>query len=86
VVILDLRDLSFMDCSGLRVVLDALDRAEANGQRLVLVGAGSRVLRLFEVLRMEHLLTEDDDGGAGHSMWDGDGYPSHREARGFPNG
>ena len=59
-IALDLRDLTFMDSSGLRALLQARDRARTNGHRFVIVGVGPSVRRVFEVSGMESLL--DDDG------------------------
>lgn len=62
-VILDLRRLSFMDCSGLRVVLDADAglRRRGSGRRLVVVGGGGQVRRLFALTGMAaHLSLVDD--------------------------
>jgi anti-anti-sigma factor len=36
-VVLDLRDLRFIDCCGVRTVVDASDRARRAGRRLVLL-------------------------------------------------
>jgi anti-anti-sigma factor len=55
-VLLDLRDLTFVDSSGLHVFLEASKRAEANGHRLVMVGATQTTQRLFELTGAEFLL------------------------------
>lgn len=44
---LDMRELDFMDCAGLRVILSAAERAEQNGHRLVLLRGPARVDRVF---------------------------------------
>lgn len=53
-VLVDLRPVAFLDCSGLRVLCRAETRARAQGGRLRLVCDGPRVLRL---LRASGLLT-----------------------------
>jgi anti-anti-sigma regulatory factor len=44
----------------LRPFLTARDRAEANGRRLVLTGAGPPVRRVFEITGSESLLVDHD--------------------------
>ena len=46
-VVLDLRELSFMDTSGVHVIVDASDRATSAGRRMVLVRGPSQVDRLL---------------------------------------
>jgi anti-anti-sigma factor len=46
-VVLDLRELTFMDCAGIHVVVDASNRGRQAGTHLVLVRGPSRVDRLF---------------------------------------
>jgi anti-sigma B factor antagonist len=46
-VVLDLRELDFMDCSGMHVIVDASIRARRPGRRLVLVRGPSRVDRVL---------------------------------------
>lgn len=48
-VVLDLRELDFMDCAGLHVVLDASARLDLVGRRLVVVPGGADVELLFEL-------------------------------------
>lgn len=50
-ILLDLRELSFVDCAGLHVILDASSRASAEGARLLLTGASERVESLLELTR-----------------------------------
>jgi anti-sigma B factor antagonist len=45
--VLDLREVTFMDSAGLRVIVDASDRAKATPGRLVLVRGPSQVDRFF---------------------------------------
>ncbi|MGW7378249.1 STAS domain-containing protein [Streptomyces sp. NPDC054794] len=46
-VLVDLRDVDFLDCSGLRVLCRAEARARERGGRLRLVGDGAPLLRLL---------------------------------------
>ena len=55
-VVLDLRDVSFMDSSGLRVVAVASRRAGERGRRLALVPGSDQVMRVFEITRMRERL------------------------------
>lgn len=48
-ILLDLRDLTFIDSSGLNVILAAWSRTEANGQQLRVVGVSKTCRRVFEV-------------------------------------
>jgi len=59
-IVLDLRDLTFIDSFGLRALLRARDRAKTNQHRLVLVGANASARRLFELTRTEFLLDDPD--------------------------
>jgi anti-sigma B factor antagonist len=49
VVILDLRAVSFIDCSGLKLVIDADTRMRHTGGRLMIVRGPAQVQRLFEL-------------------------------------
>ena len=51
-VVLDLRGLSFLDSSGLRVVALAARRLMAAGRQLTLVRGSETVQRVFEITRM----------------------------------
>ena len=65
-VVLDLRELEFMDSSGLRLVALAERRLGAAGRGLVLVRGPEAVQRVFEITRMEdHLTFVDEPGGDG---------------------
>jgi anti-anti-sigma factor len=56
VVALDLRELEFLDSSGLRLVVMAQQRLEQAGRRLVLVRGPQPVQRVFEITRMTERL------------------------------
>jgi anti-sigma B factor antagonist len=67
-VVLDLRELEFLDSSGLRVVALAARRLAAAGRGLLLVRGPEAVQRVFEITRMEDRLAFIDsppspDGG-----------------------
>lgn len=48
-VIVDMAGVSFVDSSGLRVLLDATNRARANGGDLALSGPQASIKRLIEI-------------------------------------
>jgi anti-anti-sigma factor len=56
VVALDLRDLEFLDSSGLRLVVIAERRLRDAARRLVLVRGPQPVQRVFEITRMTERL------------------------------
>lgn len=56
-VVLDLSQVTFMDCSGLRVLDRALRLAHQHRSRLVLRGAAASVRRLLKVTGMHRHLT-----------------------------
>jgi anti-anti-sigma factor len=60
-VVLDLRQLEFMDSSGLRLVVLADMRAREAGRRFVLVKGAETVHRVFEITRMSERLDFVDD-------------------------
>ena len=55
-ILLDMRDLKFIDSTGLRSVLGGWTRAHDNGHRLVLVGANRSIRRLCRITDTEFLL------------------------------
>jgi anti-sigma B factor antagonist len=55
-IVLDLRQLEFMDSSGLRLVVLADMRAREAGRRFVLVKGADTVHRVFEITRMSERL------------------------------
>jgi anti-anti-sigma factor len=48
-LVLDLREVGFMDTSGLRLVIEEQQRAASGGYRFAVVPGPSRVQRLFEI-------------------------------------
>jgi anti-anti-sigma factor len=59
-IILDLRDLSFIDSTGLRALLAASGRAANDGHRLAIVGASDPARRLFELTGTERILNQPE--------------------------
>jgi anti-anti-sigma factor len=55
-VVLDMRELEFMDSSGLRLVVMADMKARDAGRRFTLVRGGETVHRVFEITRMSERL------------------------------
>lgn len=55
-----IEDLTFMDSSGLRVVVAATEQARVGGGDLVLVGPTSLVRRLLDVSGLSNHLTIED--------------------------
>jgi anti-sigma B factor antagonist len=68
-VVIDLSAVGFVDSSGLRVLVEAHQRAEAEARRLVLSGPSRPVMRLLEIsglmdyLNVERAVAESDDAG-----------------------
>ncbi len=60
-VTLDLRDVGFVDSSGLGALVAVHHYAEARGAQLVVKSAPSHVRDLFNLTRLDKLLTIDDD-------------------------
>jgi anti-sigma B factor antagonist len=54
---IDLRGLSFMDSTGLRVVVSADKRATRANRRLVIIQGPAAVRRVFEITRLDERLT-----------------------------
>src|SRR5579871_3023425 len=51
VVVLDLSQLTFMDCAGLAVIIRADSRARRSQRRLVLVRGAAQVCRLLDITK-----------------------------------
>ena len=58
-IVLDIRDLSFIDSSGLHALVRAYRSSEQNGHRLMLVGANPFARRLCETTGTEFLLNSE---------------------------
>lgn len=48
-VALDLRELRFIDSSGLRAILSEQERCEQSGRRLTVITGSQRIRRLFDI-------------------------------------
>lgn len=57
VIVIDLRDVTFLDSSGLRTLLAADRRAKSAGRRLALVPGPESVHRVFEIALLDRRLT-----------------------------
>jgi anti-anti-sigma factor len=55
-IVIDLTAVTFMDSSGLKVLLEAGARARANSNRLRLVRGSRRVQRVFELTKTSEIL------------------------------
>jgi anti-anti-sigma factor len=55
-LVIDLRRLSFMDSTGLRVIVSADKRAKRAGRRAVIVQGPAAVRRVFEITRLAERL------------------------------
>lgn len=75
-LVLDLRELTFMDAAGLAVVIDADARARKAGRRFVVRMRSTRVRRLFELTRAERSLEVVIDPEAPTFSRDGSGPPA----------
>jgi anti-sigma B factor antagonist len=63
-VVLDLRDVSFMDTQGLAAVIEAERSSAESGTVFVVVRAPATVHRLFEMIGLTDRLTVVDDPAA----------------------
>jgi anti-anti-sigma factor len=46
-VVLDLRDLAFIDCAGMRVVINAAEQARRQGNRLIVIRGAPQIDKVF---------------------------------------
>ena len=63
-VVLDLREVSFMDTQGLAAVIEAEQVSAASGTPFVIVRAPETVHRLFDMIGLSDRLTVVDDPAA----------------------
>lgn len=77
-IMLDLRDMTFIDASGLHVLLEAKARSKSSGHRVILVGANSLAQRLFKLTGTEFLLNDEHTAGVLDQFTDG---PVRREGQ-----
>jgi anti-anti-sigma factor len=67
-LVLDLREIGFMDTSGLRLVVEEQRRAAATGYHFAVIRGSRRVQRLFEIAGMagdDELFIDPPSGGSG---------------------
>jgi anti-anti-sigma factor len=57
-IVIDLREVTFLDSSGLRALVAARRRARSNPYRLVLTDANPGVRRMFDLIDMDFLLDD----------------------------
>src|SRR5262249_55642753 len=60
-VVADLSELQFVDSSGVKMLVAASRALESDGGSLVLVSPTPTVLRVFEILHLDKVLTVADD-------------------------
>jgi anti-sigma B factor antagonist len=60
---LDLRELTFMDSTGLRILITADARARESGRRVVIVRGNEMVQRVMRLTRLDERLTIVEDPG-----------------------
>jgi anti-sigma B factor antagonist len=56
-IIVDLRELDFMDSTGLHVIVEAQHRTRESGQSFALIRGGEQVQRLFDLTGLADALT-----------------------------
>lgn len=61
VILLDLRELEFMDSTGLRLIVSADARAREASRRLAIVRGPEAVQRIFDITRLDERLDLVDD-------------------------
>ena len=61
VLVLDLSGLTFMDSSGLRVVVTADERARRDGRRFTVVNGPDAVRRVFAITKVDEVIEMVDD-------------------------
>jgi anti-anti-sigma factor len=54
VLVIDLRELTFMDTSGIHILLETRDECRTSGRMLLVVRGSPRVHLAFEALGLEH--------------------------------
>ena len=79
-VMLDLRDLTFIDSTGMHAFLRARARSVGNGHRLLFMGATRPVRTVFEIAGMESVLDEHE------AVTTLDQFTSQRSEPGAPGG
>jgi len=52
-VVVDIRELTFMDCSGVHVLVEAAEKARRAGARLILTRGPAQIDRLFAIAHID---------------------------------
>lgn len=68
-VLLDLRGVTFIDSTGLRLVLQLYRRSRAEGWDLRIIEGPAEVQRVFDVTGLRPLLPLVDGSGAANARW-----------------
>lgn len=63
-MIIDLSDVGFMDSSGLATLVEAMQRQNQHGGKLILGGLQERVRSVFEIARLDTIFCIVDDPAA----------------------
>jgi len=64
-LVVDLREVQYMDSSGLGTLIEAFRIVKGNGGRLVLLAPGDCVRRMLEIAKLDRFFTIiDDEHGA----------------------
>ena len=64
VLVIDMRELSFIDSTGLRLIIGANARAREDGRRMALVAGPESVHKVFQLALLEKRLDFVDDPAA----------------------
>lgn len=73
-IMLDFRDVTFIDSSGLHAVLKAWKRVNSNGSRLLLMGVGPTARRLFAITGTAFILDDEEAAAVLAQFTGGDGH------------
>ena len=68
-LLLDLRELTFLDSTGLRLVLELERESHAEGWELAVIEGTAEVRRVFEVTGLRAVVPFLDTSSAGDSPW-----------------
>jgi anti-sigma B factor antagonist len=60
-IVVDLSEVSYVDSSGLAIFIDALQRIQRYGGKLVLAGLQSNVAMVFQIARLDKIFLIFDD-------------------------
>lgn len=84
-IVVDLRDLSFTDTTGIRALVDATERVTTSGRHLIVVGARPFVRSVFRQTGTEGLLNDRDAAGVLHRFAVGTAGAEGEAADGDPD-